>query len=125
MGAGLIITKAFMSNGEGNLFRQCFKKTGYLLPEVVTDIDMVHPGTEKIAGIKDIRGLHDEIDNRFSGWNRFGAHMIKTLSVLTGQNQLINQGGDLFPVVFRVGEVNIALVFFCYGVHGIFLLMKV
>jgi hypothetical protein len=46
-----------MTNAEGDLFSQGFKKGGCFLPQIVAEVHVVHPGADEISGIQDASNL--------------------------------------------------------------------
>jgi hypothetical protein len=106
MGAGLVIPETFVPNGQGNLIGQGLKKVHNHLPEVIPDVDPVHPVSDKIAGKEDAAGLHDELDDRFPGREGFRAYVIEAFLAIARKHKLVNNGRNFFPVSFCPQDID-------------------
>ena len=119
--ADLIVPDAVMPYGEHNLFGEGFKKSGQLLTEIVSHVDLIHTCADKITGIENaarhVYGVDDGLPRR----NGFRPHVVKAIVAGAGRCKLFNNG-RYFVAKFP-GYPNIRFALIHLGlviVHGDF-----
>jgi hypothetical protein len=66
-----------MPQGEGDLLGQDLKKSHRLLAQIVTKVDHIHPGGNKIAGVKEAAGPVNKIDHLLPGRDGLRTDVLK------------------------------------------------
>ena len=100
-----------MTNGQGNLVGEDLKEFGDFLPEIVAQVDLVHPLLNEIARIENTKGPMKKIDNGFPGRDGFQSDMIEAIIPAAGQHQFVNNPRDLAPEFPGGFPYNITLLF--------------
>jgi len=104
------VANAVVPQGHRHLFRQAFKEGRRLLPEVVTEVELIEPGADEIAGIENPGNPLHDVDDGIAGGDGFRADMVEALLAIAGMYQPIYHAGDFLAELSAGGRLRAALI---------------
>ncbi len=93
-----MVAEAFMPDTQRDLFGQNLEKRGLFLPQVIFQIQIINPGTDKIAGEENTPGPFNDIDSGIEGREGFRTDVRKAILLIAGPDQFLDQPRDFLPI---------------------------